>query len=101
MILEIFAFIVMLVMLVVVIWLVTLLGPLPGKIAAQRQHSQEDAIRVLGWIGLITLGVTWFAALVWAYVRTDIATVNTQELEKKVTMLEQKLEALTQGGSES
>ena len=67
MILDIFALIVMAVLIVVVIWLVVLLGPLPGKIARERGNPQADAIFVLGWIGLITLGVAWLVALVWAY----------------------------------
>ena len=66
MVLDIFALIVMAVLIVVVIWLVVLLGPLPGKIARERGHPQADAIFVLGWIGLITLGVAWLVALVWA-----------------------------------
>ena len=69
MVLDIFALIVLAVIIAVVIWLVTLLGPLPGKIAKQRNHPQADAIKVLGWIGLITMGVGWLVALVWAYMR--------------------------------
>ena len=56
MILDIFALVVMGILVAVVIWLVVLLGPLPGKIAAERGHRQADAIRVLGWIGLHVLG---------------------------------------------
>ena len=57
--LDIFALIVLAVIIAVVIWLVTLLGPLPGKIAEQRNHPQADAIRVLGSLG----GVTAMASL--------------------------------------
>jgi uncharacterized membrane protein len=67
--LDIFALIVMSVILAVVIWLVVVLGPLPGKIARDRDHPQADAIFVLGWIGIITLGVAWLIALVWAYTK--------------------------------
>ena len=67
--LDIFALIVMVVILATVIWLVVLLGPLPGKIARERGHPQADAIYVLGWIGVITLGAAWLVALVWAYTK--------------------------------
>ena len=53
MVLDIFAFIVIIVLVAVVIWLVSLLGPMPGNIARQRKHPQADAIRVLGRITLI------------------------------------------------
>ena len=31
------------------------LAALPGKIADRREHPQTDAIRVTGWLGLLTL----------------------------------------------
>ncbi len=65
--LDIFALIVMAILLAVAIWLVVLLGSMPGSIAAKRGHPQVDAIKALGWIGLITMGIGWFIAIVWAY----------------------------------
>ena len=65
--LDIFALIVMAILLAVVIWLVVLLGSMPGTIAEKRGHPQVDAIKALGWIGLITMGIGWFIAIVWAY----------------------------------
>ncbi len=64
--LDIFALVVMGVLIAVVVWIVVLLGPMPGKIATDRGHPQADAIKVLGWIGVITLGLAWPFALVWA-----------------------------------
>jgi hypothetical protein len=65
--LDIFTFVVLGVLLVATIALAVLLGSLPGKIAVGRAHPQADAIRVAGWIGLLTLGVLWPFALIWAY----------------------------------
>jgi hypothetical protein len=45
------------------------LGSLPGKIAADRDHPQADAIRVAGWLGLLTMGLFFPFALIWAYTR--------------------------------
>ena len=67
MILDIFTFIVLGVVIVATAFLVVKLGTLPGKIAAERNHPQTEAIRVTGWIGILTLGVVWFVALIWAY----------------------------------
>lgn len=66
MILDIFALVVFAIILAFIIALVVKLGPLPGRIASTREHPQADAVRVLGWIGVITLGLAWPAALIWA-----------------------------------
>ena len=90
MVLDIFALIVMGVILAAMIWLVVLIGPLPGKIARERGHPQADAIYVLGWIGVITLGVGWLIALVWAYTKPfGDAALQTRinELEDEIARL--------------
>ncbi|HWL11267.1 MAG TPA: DUF3302 domain-containing protein [Planctomicrobium sp.] len=45
------------------------LAALPGQIAQERQHPQVDAIRVCGWLSLLTFFATWPVALIWAYTR--------------------------------
>jgi hypothetical protein len=45
------------------------LASLPGKIAGDRGHPQADAIRVAGWLGLLTMGLFFPIALIWAYTR--------------------------------
>lgn len=45
------------------------LGSMPGKIAAERNHPQAEAISVAGWIGAITMGILWPFALIWAYTK--------------------------------
>jgi len=99
--LDIFALIVMALLLAVVIWFVVLLGPLPGKIAAQRGHRQADAIRVLGWIGIVTLGGAWLIALVWAYTSPFPAGEPNRELEDRIAALEKRLVKVTAGGSDA
>ena len=94
--LDIFALIVMGVLIAVVIWFVVLLGPMPGRIAADRGHPQADAIKVLGWIGVITGGLAWPFALVWAYTRS--AASNTDALRERIATLESELALKTQGG---
>ena len=69
MILDIFTFIVLGAVIVATAFILVKLGALPGKIAVERNHPQADAIRVTGWIGILTLGVVWFVALIWAYTR--------------------------------
>lgn len=94
---DIFSLIVMGVLIALVIVFVVKLGPLPGNIAKKRGHPQADAIQVVGWIGIITLGLAWPIALVWAYTRPG--EQQALYLGERVATLEAELAALkTQGG---
>ena len=98
MILDIFALVVMGVLIAFVIFLVVKLGPIPGNIAKKRGHPQADAINVLGWIGVITLGLAWPLALTWAYTRSG--EQQTAYLGERVATLEAELATLkAQGGA--
>ena len=81
--LDIFALIVLLVLLAtaVAIWLI--LGMYPGKIARERNHPQAEAIAVCGWWGLITMGLLLPVAWIWAY--TKPAAVSRQIAEARNT----------------
>ena len=95
--LDIFALVVFGILITLVIFLVVKLGPIPGKIARRRGHPQADAINVLGWIGVITLGLAWPLAVIWAYTRTG--EQHAEYLSERVAMLETELAALkAQGG---
>ena len=96
--LDIFALIVIGVLIGFVIWLVVKLGPLPGNIAKNRGHPQADAIKVLGWIGIITLGLAWPIALIWAYSRSN--EQQAEYLGQRVADLEAELAALKASGGE-
>ena len=93
--LDIFTFVVMLVLLAAAGVLIKILGALPGKIARSRSHPQAEAINVCGWLGILTLGLAWPVALIWAYTRSPSApqeSKNTQSVEA----LEQTIAALSQ-----
>lgn len=64
--LGIFALIVLLTLIATTVGVVVWLAMLPGKIAVQREHPQADAIRIAGWLGIVT-GIVWIVALIWAY----------------------------------
>jgi hypothetical protein len=98
MVLDIFALIVIGVLIGFVIWLIVKLGPLPGNIASGRGHPQADAIKVLGWVGVITLGLAWPIALIWAYTRSN--EQQAENLNKRVADLEAELVALKASGGE-
>lgn len=99
MILDIFALIVIAVIVAAAIAIVVLLGNLPGKIARQRANPQADAVTALGWIGIATLGLAWPIALVWAYWRSP--EQQARELSTRVAELEAELAALKASGGEA
>ena len=92
--LEIFALVVLSVIVAVTIWLVVIIGNLPGRLARDAGHPQADAIALLGWVGLFTAGIGWFVALVWARVHPQggeaALAVRLTELEQKVKTMETK-----------
>jgi H+/Cl- antiporter ClcA len=96
--LDIFALVVIALLIGVVIWLVVLLGNMPGDVARKRNHPQAEAIATLGWIGIITLGMGWFIAIVWAYYKPN---AEESDLEKRIAELENKIEDLQVEGGES
>ena len=78
---------------------VAFLGMLPGKIAKGRNHPQVEAINVASWLGIITLGVLWPFALIWAYIRPrEQSAVEGSEklagLESRVESLEEQIRRL-------
>ena len=60
------AFLILLLLGLLGLWLYVELGSYPGKVARRRGHPQADAINVLGWLGPLAAGVGWLVALVWA-----------------------------------
>jgi hypothetical protein len=73
-----------------------LLASLPGMIAADRGHPQADAIRVTGWLGLLTMGLLFPIALVWAYTRPS-GSQEIVELRQEVNDFRDRLEAFESG----
>ena len=96
--LDIFALVVIALLLGVVIWLVVFLGNMPGDIARKRNHPQAEAITALGWIGLITMGLGWFIAIVWAYYKPP---AKGSDLQDRIESLETQVQQLQPGGDES
>ncbi len=65
--LDVFALIVLIVLIAAVVGIWVILGMMPGKIAAKRNHPQAEAINVCGWWGVITMGILLPLAFIWAY----------------------------------
>jgi hypothetical protein len=48
------------------------LAGLPGRIAIERKHPDAEAVKLLGWAGLLPTIYPCMQALVWAFKPTDI-----------------------------
>ena len=66
--LDLFAWIVMLVLVASGLAMFFIAGYLPGHIAKSRGHPWAQAVTVAGWITLIFGFVLWPVVLIWAYV---------------------------------
>jgi hypothetical protein len=97
--LDVFTFIVLGILLSAGLYVGFRLGALPGQLARQRGHPQADAINVAGWVGLLTLGLLWPIALIWAFTRPHATSAGEPELRQEVQSLSERVQALEhQGG---
>ena len=74
---DIFAWIVLIILIACVVAVFCIAGWLPGHIAKTRGHPWADAVTVAGWITLICGFALWPVALIWAYV--DVPARHTGE----------------------
>ena len=66
--LDIFAWIVLIVLVASTVFVVVFMAMLPGMIAKKRNHPWAEAVTVAGWVTLFFGFVLWPVALIWAYV---------------------------------
>ena len=92
--LDYFTFVVLTVLIVTALAAAFVLGSLPGKVAANRGHPQADAIRVAGWLGLLTLGLLWPFALIWAFTRPAPSDATAGELREEIDLLLERIARL-------
>jgi hypothetical protein len=66
--LNLFAWIVLIILIASTVAVVIFLAMLPGTIAKNRNHPWKQAVTVAGWVTLFLGFVLWPIALIWAYV---------------------------------
>jgi len=89
---EIFALIILLVLVVTILAVWALLGMYPGKIARERNHPQADAIAVCGWWGAITLGILTPLAFIWAYTNPSVPLTGQQAVDSEAAPADSPVE---------
>lgn len=75
--LDVFAWIVLIVLILSTVGVVVFLAMLPGAIAKRRAHPWAQAVTVAGWITLFLGFALWPLVLIWAYV--DVPRVGKVE----------------------
>ena len=81
--------------LVIYVWV----AGLPGRIALARKHPEAEAVKMLGWAGLLPSGVPWVQAFIWAYKPTDIVDIRrfpreeARAIDEEIARLRGEVEA--------
>jgi uncharacterized BrkB/YihY/UPF0761 family membrane protein len=65
---DLFAWVVLVVLVVTIVGVFVALGMMPGRIARKRGHPWAQAVTVGSWATLICGFVFWPLVLIWAYV---------------------------------
>ena len=103
--LEYFALFLVFFVFIFIFYGIIVIHDIPYEIAVKRNHPQQDAIHVAGWISLFTLGAIWPFLWIWATLNReafhgkditsnkDIETLNTQvdALKAELTEIKQLL----------
>lgn len=87
--LDIFALVVILVIVALAIWLIITIARIPGEVAQKNNHVQVRAINTLAWLGVLTFGILWIVALVWAQMKSQ---PTRSSLEMRISELEATLQ---------
>jgi hypothetical protein len=65
---DIFAWVVLILLIVTLVAILVVLGTMPGRIARRRGHPWAEAVTVGSWTTLVFGFVFWPLVLIWAYV---------------------------------
>jgi len=97
---DIFTWIVFLIMISVIVGIIVFMGLWPGRIAKTRQHPQAEAITIGSWVCLLFGGIMWPLILIWAYTKPSATSTqadnspDTAILTQKVELLQRRPDAL-------
>lgn len=64
------------VLLIVVLLLYIWMAGLPGRIALARKHPEAEAVKLMGWAGLLPTVYPWVQAFIWAFKPTNVVDIR-------------------------
>jgi len=63
---------------------------LPGRIALARHHPEAEAVKIMGWAGLLPTVLPWIQAFIWAFRPTDIVDIRRFPKEEAKALDEER-----------
>lgn len=63
---------------------------LPGRIALARNHPEAEAVKIMGWAGLLPTILPWVQAFIWAFKPTDIIDIRRFPREEAIALAEER-----------
>jgi len=63
---------------------------LPGRIALARNHPEAEAVKIMGWAGLLPTILPWIQAFIWAFRPTDIVDIRRFPREETKALDEER-----------
>jgi hypothetical protein len=64
--------------LLIFVWL----AGLPGRIAIARKHPHAEAVKLMGWAGLLPTIYPWIQAFIWAYKPAETVDIRRYPIEE-------------------
>ena len=64
---------------------------LPGRIALARKHPEAEAVKIMGWAGLLPTILPWIQAFIWAFKPTDIVDIRRFPKEEAKALDEERV----------
>lgn len=94
---DVFAWIVLLLLVGTGVGVIVLLGLWPAKVARARNHPQAEAIAIGSWLTLFLGFVLWPLVVIWAHMKPVVrggGRAPGDGLEKKLAALQERLAQL-------
>jgi len=77
---------------------------LPGRIALARKHPDAEAVKLMGWAGLLPTVLPWIQAFIWAFKPTDIVDIRrfpkeeAKAIDEEISRLKDESSAAAEHG---
>lgn len=75
-------FVALIIFAIAAVVVLVIVAGLPGKIAVSRNHPDAEAVKMMGWAGLLAV-VPWIQAFIWAFKPTDIIDIRRFPAEER------------------
>ena len=63
---------------------------LPGRIAFRRDHPEAEAVKLMGWAGVLPTIYPWVQAFIWAFKPTDVIDIRRFPREEAAALARER-----------